>query len=55
MAGVSAVGIVRDTVTRHLAHEPLGWRHTTLLVSVRRYRSGITEARQRAARAPTPA
>ena len=28
----------RDTVTRQLAHEPLGWRPTTLLVTVRRYR-----------------
>ena len=31
-------GTVRDTVTRELAHEPLGWRPTTLLVTVRRYR-----------------
>src|SRR3954454_1090758 len=31
-------GTVRDTVTRALAHEPLGWRPTTLLVTVRRYR-----------------
>jgi transposase len=31
-------GSVRDTVTRQLAHEPLGWRPTTLLVTVRRYR-----------------
>ena len=31
-------GIPRDTVTRRLAHEPLGWRPTTLVVSVRRYR-----------------
>jgi transposase len=31
-------GIVRDTVTRQLAHEPFGWRPTTLLVTVRRYR-----------------
>lgn len=31
-------GIARDTVTRLLAHEPLGWRPTTLLVTVRRYR-----------------
>ena len=28
----------RDTVTRELAHEPLGWRPTTLLVMIRRYR-----------------
>jgi transposase len=31
-------GRVRDSVTRRLAHEPLGWRPTTLLVTVRRYR-----------------
>ena len=31
-------GGVRDTVTRQLAHEPFGWRPTTLLVTVRRYR-----------------
>jgi transposase len=31
-------GLARDTVTRRLAHEPLGWRPTTLLVTVRRYR-----------------
>ena len=31
-------GAPRDTVTRSLAHEPLGWRPTTLLVTVRRYR-----------------
>ncbi len=30
-------GLVRDTVTRRLAHEPLGWR-PTLIVTVRRYR-----------------
>ena len=30
--------IARDTVTRRLAHEPFGWRPTTLLVTVRRYR-----------------
>jgi transposase len=33
-----AEGVVRDTVTRRLAHEPFGWRPTTLLVRVRRYR-----------------
>jgi hypothetical protein len=32
-------GVPRDTVTRELAHEPLGWRPTTLVVTVRRYRS----------------
>jgi transposase len=31
-------GSPRDTVLRRLAHEPLGWRPTTLLVSIRRYR-----------------
>jgi transposase len=30
-------GIPRDSVTRELAHEPFGWRPTTLLVTVRRY------------------
>jgi transposase len=29
---------VRDTVSRRLAHEPLGWRPTTLAVAIRRYR-----------------
>ena len=31
-------GIPRDTVSRRLAHEPFGWRPTTLLVTVCRYR-----------------
>ena len=31
-------GVVRDTVIRRPAHEPYGWRHTILHVSVRRYR-----------------
>ncbi len=31
-------GAARDTVTRRLAHEPLGWRPTTLLVTIRRYK-----------------
>jgi transposase len=30
-------GVSRDSVTRRLAHEPWGWRPTTLLVTVRRY------------------
>ena len=30
-------GTARDSVTRRLAHEPLGWRPTTLLVTIRRY------------------
>lgn len=28
----------RDTVTRRLAHEPSGWRPTTLLLTIRRYK-----------------
>ena len=31
-------GVPRDTVVRRLAHEPLGWRPTTLLVTICRYR-----------------
>jgi len=31
-------GSARDTIVRRLAHEPLGWRPTTLEVTVRRYR-----------------
>jgi len=31
-------GGARDSVVRRLAHEPLGWRPTTLEVTVRRYR-----------------
>jgi transposase len=31
-------GVPRDSVTRALAHEPFGWRPTTLLVTVSRYR-----------------
>jgi transposase len=31
-------GAARDTLTRRLAHEPFGWRPTTLLVTLRRYR-----------------
>ena len=27
-----------DSVTRRLAHEPLGWRPTTLLTTIRRHR-----------------
>jgi transposase len=33
-------GVVRDSVTRRLAHEPFGWRPTTLVVTLRRYRCG---------------
>ena len=36
--GCGAEGVVRDTVTRRLAHEPFGWRPTILLVAIRRYR-----------------
>ncbi|BBY60137.1 hypothetical protein MSAR_32730 [Mycolicibacterium sarraceniae] len=31
-------GTPRDSITRALAHEPFGWRPTTLLVTIRRYR-----------------
>ena len=31
-------GAPRDTVTRRLAHEPFGWRPTTLEITIRRYR-----------------
>ena len=31
-------GVARDTVTRRLAHAPFGWRPTTLLITVCRYR-----------------
>ena len=31
-------GVPRGTTIRRLAHEPFGWRPTTLLVTVRRYR-----------------
>ena len=31
-------GAPRDTVVRRLAHEPFGWRPTTLLVTISRYR-----------------
>jgi hypothetical protein len=31
-------GTARDSVVRQLAHEPFGWRPTTLAVTVRRYR-----------------
>ncbi len=38
--GCGAGGLVRETVTRQLAHAPFGQRPTTLLVRVRRYRCG---------------
>jgi transposase len=31
-------GLARDTVIRRLAHEPFGWRPTTLVLTIRRYR-----------------
>jgi transposase-like protein len=31
-------GVLRDSVTRRLAHMPFGWRPTTLLITVSRYR-----------------
>jgi hypothetical protein len=33
-----SVPTTRDSLVRRLAHEPFGWRPTTLLVMVRRYR-----------------
>ena len=36
-----AQGAVRDTVTRRLAHLPVGWRPTTLLVRIRRYACAV--------------
>ncbi|WP_415803652.1 ISL3 family transposase [Isoptericola cucumis] len=36
--GCGAEGTARGTVIRRLAHEPFGWRPTTLLIRVRRYR-----------------
>ena len=41
ISGVSSLrlrGIATRTVVRRLAHEPLGWRPTTLEVTIRRYR-----------------
>ena len=35
--GVDAVAARAHSVTRRLAHEPLGWRPTTLLLTIRRY------------------
>ena len=40
-------GTARDTVTRRLAHEPLGWRPTTLVLTIRRYQcSGCGHVRR---------
>jgi transposase len=49
-------GTPRDTVTRALAHEPFGWRPTTLLVTIGRYRCGSCRHvwRQDTARAAQP-
>ena len=49
-------GISRDTVVRQLAHEPLGWRPTRLLIRIRRYRcSGCGHVwRQDTSRAAEP-
>jgi transposase len=50
-----AQGAPRDSVTRRLAHEPLGWRPTTLLVTVRRYRCACGHVwRQDTSRAAEP-
>ena len=38
VSSVGCEGSPRDTLTRRLAHEPFGWRTTTLVVTVRRYR-----------------
>lgn len=34
--GCGCEGSVHDVVTRRLAHEPFGWRPTTLLIAVHR-------------------
>jgi transposase len=49
-------GAPRDTILRRLAHEPFGWRPTTLHVTVRRYRcSGCGHVwRQDTSRAAEP-
>ena len=49
-------GTPRDSVVRRLAHEPLGWRPTTLLVTLRRYQcSGCGHVwRQDTSRAAEP-
>jgi transposase len=46
----------RDSVTRRLAHEPLGWRPTTLLITIRRSRcTGCGQvSRQDTSRAAEP-
>jgi transposase len=49
-------GVARDSVTRRLAHEPFGWRPTTLLVTISRYRCASCRHvwRQDAGRAAEP-
>lgn len=49
-------GVPRDTVTRRLAHEPYGWRPTTLVLTIRRYScTGCTHVwRQDTSRAAEP-
>lgn len=49
-------GVARDTVVRRLAHEPLGWRPTTLEVTVRRSRctGSVHVWRQDTTRAANP-
>ena len=44
--GCGVQALVRDTVTRRLAHAPFGHRPTTLLVRVRRYRCATRPARR---------
>ena len=36
--GCGVQGVVRDTVVRPVAHEPFGWRATTLAIRLRRWR-----------------
>jgi len=47
-------GVARDTVTRQLAYVPLGWRPTTLIITIRRYRCTGGDARDQL-RASDPA
>ena len=60
MPSLKGAGAARDTVVRALAHEPFGWRPTTLLVTVRRYRCSTCGAktpprrRNRGRRSPGP-
>ena len=46
-------GAPRDSVVRELAHEPFGWRPTTLAVTIRRYRcAGCGRLRRQATTKP---